>query len=142
MPAVNGSLYSVFSGATNKIFNCKNASLKVDVDLPDVTTKESGGWARHLDGGGLRNWSIDFSGVFDETDAGVTSMTPVEILAAIIARTADAECAFKPAATTTGTGWKGNATFKSMTITGDMETGVQYSGSLVGNAPLEAIAKT
>ena len=140
MSAINGTLYGVFSGATNKIFNCKSASLKVDVNLDDITTKESGGWARHLNG--LRSWSIDFEGVYDETDAGATSMTPVEILAAIIARTADAECAFKPDATTTGTGWKGNGTFKNITLTGDMEVGIKYSGSLVGNAPLEVIAKT
>lgn len=137
---INGTLYGVFSGATNKLFSTKTASLKVDVDLPDVSVKENGGWASHING--MRNWSIDFSGVFDETDAGATSMTPVEILAAIIARTADAECAFKPDATTTGTGWKGNATFKSITLQGDMETGITYSGTLVGNAPLVAIAKT
>lgn len=140
MAAINGTLYGVFSGATNKLFNCKTASLKVDVDLPDVTTKDSAGWAYHING--LRSWSIDFDGVYDETDAGATSMTPIEILAAIIARTADAECAFKPDATTTGTGWKGNATFKNITIQGDMESGITYSGSLVGNAPLVVIAKT
>lgn len=140
MAAINGTLYGVFSGATNKLFSCKSASLKVDVDLPDVTTKEDAGWGKHING--LRNWSIDFEGIFDETDAGATSMTPVEVLAAIIARSADAECAFKPDATTTGTGWKGNATFKSITLTGNMETGIAYSGTLVGNAPLVAIAKT
>lgn len=140
MAALSGTLYGVFSGATNKLFSTKSASLKVDVDLPDVTTKDSGGWAAHING--LRNWSIDFDGVYDETDAGATSMTPVEILAAIIARTADAECAFKPDATTTGTGWKGNGTFKSITLTGDMETGIAFSGTIVGNAPLVAIAKT
>jgi hypothetical protein len=140
MSAISGSMYGVFSGATNKLFSCRTSSLKVDVNLDDVTTKDSGGWAAHING--LRSWSIDFEGVYDETDAGATSMTPIEILAAIIARTADAECAFKPDATTTGTGWKGNATFKNITLTGDMETGIKFSGSLVGNAPLVAIAKT
>jgi predicted secreted protein len=138
MSAINGTTYAVFYGATNRLWSCKNSSLKVNVDLPDVTTKEDGGWAKHIDG--LRDWTIDFDGIFEETDAGVTTMTPTEILAAIIARTADAEVAFKLATGTTSTGWKANGTFKSITITGDMEQGVTFSGQIVGNAPLAAIA--
>ncbi len=139
MAALNGTVFAVFYGSTNRLWSCKNSSLKVDVDLPDVTSKESGGWAAHIDG--LRNWSIDFDGVFEETDAGAATMTPTEILAAIIARTADAEVAFKLASgATTSTGWKGNGTFKSISIVGDMETGMTFSGSIVGNAPLVAIA--
>jgi hypothetical protein len=139
MAVLNGTLFAVFYGSTNRLWSCKNSSLKVDVDLPDVTTKEDLGWAKHING--LRSWSIDFDGIFEETDAGVTTMTPTEILAAILARAGDAEVAFKLATgATTSTGWKANGTFKSITITGDLETGMTFSGSIVGNAALVAIA--
>ena len=136
MAVINGSVYSVWNG-TERLWSCKNASLKVDVDLPDVTTKEDSGWAKHIQG--LRNWSIDFDGIYE--DAGGTSvlMTPAEILAAIIARTADAEVSFKPITGTATTGWKGDATFKSITIGGNMESGITFSGTIVGNDALEEI---
>jgi len=137
MAVINGTAYAVWNG-TERLWSCKNASLKVDVDLPDVTTKESGGWAAHING--LRFWSIDFDGVYEDAGGSAVLMTPAEILAAIIARTADAEVAFKPASGTTTTGWKGNATFKNITIGGDMETGITFSGSIVGNAPLTVVA--
>ena len=137
MAVINGTTYAIWNG-TESLWSCKTSSLKVDVDLPDVTTKESGGWAAHING--LRSWSIDFDGVYE--DAGGTSvlMTPAEILASIINRTADAEVSFKPATGTSTTGWKGNGTFKSITITGDQETGIMFSGSITGNAPLTVIA--
>jgi predicted secreted protein len=137
MAVINGTVYSVWN-STERLWSCKNASLKVDVDLPDVTTKEDAGWAKHIQG--LRNWSIDFDGVYE--DAGGTSvlMTPAEILASIIARTASAEVSFKPVTGTATTGWKGDATFKSITITGNMESGITFSGTIVGNDALEVIA--
>jgi len=138
MAAINGTTYAVFYGSTNRFWSCKTSTLNVDVNLDDVTTKESGGWAAHING--LRSWTIDGDGVFEETDAGATTMTPTEIMAAIIARTADAEVAFKPTSGTASTGWKANGTFNSFKITGDMETGVTFSFSIQGNAALEAIA--
>jgi hypothetical protein len=137
MAVINGTSYAVWNG-TERLWSCKNSSLKVDVDLPDVTTKESGGWAAHING--LRSWSIDFDGVYEDLGGTSVLMTPAEILAAIIARTADAEVSFKPASGTLNTGWKANGTFKNITITGDLETGIMFSGSIVGNAPLTVIA--
>jgi hypothetical protein len=137
MAVINGTAYAVWSGS-ERLWSCKNSSLKVDVDLPDVTTKEDAGWAKHISG--LRNWSIDFDGVYEDAGGTAVLMTPAEIMAAIIARTADADFSFKPTSGTTTTGWKGHGTFKSMTITGDMESGITFSGSIVGNDPLEVVA--
>ena len=145
MGAINGTLYAAFSGATpgamaatERLFHCKNATLNVDVDLPDVTTKESAGWARHING--LRNWTIDFDGIYDPgTEA--TEVTPTEILASIIARSADTTMAFIPAIMGVATpGWSGLGTFKSIKIDAPMEGGMTFSGQIVGNAPLALFA--
>jgi hypothetical protein len=141
MSAINGTLYAVFAGATpgamavtERLFYCKNATLNVDVDLPDCTTKESAGWARHLDG--LRNWTIDYDGVYD-VGTPATEITPTEILAAIIARSADQTMAFIPAIMGVATpGWSGLGTFKNIKIDAPQEGPMTFSGSIVGNAAL------
>ena len=78
MSAINGTLYAVNSGS-DKILHVIDASLNVDVDLPDASNKEGAGWGKHING--IRNWSIDISGTYEEEGSG---MTPNDILAAII----------------------------------------------------------
>lgn len=137
MAVINGTAYAAWSG-TERLWSCDSCSLNVDVDLDPVTTKEDGGWEKHING--LRKWSIDFSGVYEDAGGSATLITPAEILAAIIARTADTEVAFKPASGTATTGWKGNATFQSIKIDAPMEQGIKFSGTIVGNAPLTVVA--
>jgi hypothetical protein len=132
MAKINGSLYAVNSGA-DKLLHTTNAALNLEQDLPDVTTKESAGWAEHING--LRKWSIDFEGKYDEVGSGVT---PNEIMAAIIARTADTVIQFAPLSGGTA-GWTGNGTYKSIKLGGDMESGITYSGSIQGNGALAEI---
>jgi hypothetical protein len=142
MGAISGSLYAVFTGATtttleaNRLFSMKNTSLKTDVETPDVTTKDSAGWLAHLVGN--KNWSIDFSGIYDESStAAATTITPKELMAFYLAQTASSITSFIPAALgTTLAGWTGLATLKGLVITGDMATGITISGSFVGNGPL------
>lgn len=137
MAVINGTGYAVFNG-TERLWSCDSCGLNVDVDLAGATTKEDGGWERHING--IRKWSIDFSGVYEDLGGSAVLMTPAEILAAIIARTADADVAFKPAAGTTTTGWKGNATFQSIKIDAPLEQPIKFSGTIVGNAPLTVVA--
>ena len=137
MAIISGTGYAVWN-ATERLWSCDSCSLNVDADLPPATTKEDAGWEKHING--LRKWSIDYSGVYE--DAGGTSvlMTPAEILAAIIARTADAAVAFKPTSGTATTGWTGNGTFASIKIDAPMEQPIKFSGTIVGNAPLTVVA--
>ncbi|MFH1194083.1 MAG: phage tail tube protein [bacterium] len=144
MAAISGTTYAVFQGATtttveaNRLFSCKNSSLKVDVDLPDVTTKDSAGWLAHLVGN--KNWSIDFDGVYD-TSASATTITPDELMAAFIAQTGSTICSFIPKIVGVATaGWTGLATIKGLVVTGDLATGITFSGSFVGNGALALFA--
>ena len=132
MAKLNGTLYVPYS-STDKVLSTTNATLNVDVDLPDVTNKESAGWAEHING--LRKWSIDFDGLYDESGSGVT---PDEIMAAIIARTADTDISFKP---TTGAtkGWHGNGTYKNLKLSAPLEGPLGVSGSIQGNGALALI---
>lgn len=142
MGAVNGTLYAAFSMAGTsatavtgaaRVYSCKAATFKCDVDLPDVSTKESAKWAQHLEGGGLKNWSIDFNGVWDEADAA-NSLSVAEIMVLLIAGNASRKVAFIPAILGTATpGWSGMGSFKGISIEAPMEAGCIFSGSVVGN---------
>jgi len=132
MAKVNGTVMTIYSGA-DVIMWTKNCTLNVEQDLPDGTTKDSLGWEEHING--VRRWSIDFDGAFDVSGSG---MTPNELIAIIIARTADATVKFGTSAAA-ATGWTGLATVKNMSISGAMEDVATFSGSLTGNGAITAI---
>ena len=132
MAKVNGTVMTIYSGA-DVILWTKNCTLNVEQDLPDGTTKDSLGWEEHING--VRRWSIDFDGAFDVSGSG---MTPNELIAIIIARTADATVKFGTSAAA-ATGWTGLATVKNMSISGAMEDVATFSGSLTGNGAITAI---
>jgi len=140
MSAINGTLYALFSttgtiatatASGDRVYSCKNTTFKCDVDLPDVSTKESAGWAEHLSG--IKSASVDFSGIWDETGTA-TALTAAEILALIIAGNTKRKFAFVPAALgTTIPGWKFMGSFKGMQLGADMEIGCTFSGSVVAS---------
>jgi predicted secreted protein len=142
MAAVNGTLYAVFatvgtistaSAATDRLYACKTASLKVNVDIPDASTKESGGWWEGI--AGQKDWSIDFGGVWNEAGSA-TTMTATEIMADIIAGSVVKKFAFVPAALgTTIPGWMGMGIFQGLSISADNEKPCEFSGSVKGSGP-------
>jgi len=133
MAKINGSLNAVLSGA-DKALHTTSATLTVNVDLPDTSTKDDAGWATHINGS--RDWSITFSGMYDTTGAG---LTPDEILAAIIARSADTTIKFTTNTPTDTVGWTGEGTFNDVSFTGDAEQPMTYTASIKGNGPLAAL---
>jgi hypothetical protein len=67
MSAINGTNLLLYSDGV-VIAMQKGLSISVDTDLPDATSKESAGWARHIQG--LINAKIDFSALFSTTVTG------------------------------------------------------------------------
>lgn len=133
MAKINGTLNAILSG-TDRLLHIDNATMNVNVNLPDASTKESAGWAEHING--QRDWEITYDGKYDETGSG---LTPDEILAAIIARSADTVIKFTTDGATAAAGWTGNGTFRNISLVGNMETPATFSGSIKGNGALAAI---
>ena len=131
MAKVNGTLFAVYSGS-DKLLYSTSATLNIEQDLPESTNKDSSGWAEHING--LRTWSIDFDGMYDETGSGLTAN---EIIAAIIGRSADTTIQFTPDSGTSG--WEGEGTFQSASLAADLESPTTFSGSITGNGALAAI---
>lgn len=137
MAKVNGTLYAVFVGVTDKILYLKDCSLNLDRSLIITTNKDSGGWEEHISGAGVKKWSIPFSGEYDLTQIGAAGLTADAILDNIIGDTADANVSFTSDALTSG--YEGAATFQNCNISAATEDSVKFSGTLTGNGPLAKI---
>jgi predicted secreted protein len=125
MAKVNGTSVVVKWNAAI-IGGSTSATLNINVDLPDTTTKDSGGWAEHLHG--LRDYSIDVDALHDPTNPVFDDT----LAAAIIAR-ATVTVIFEGAA---GSIYTGKGSISSLSKTADMEQPVSYSVSITGTEPL------
>ena len=104
------------------IGHATTASLTLSNDLPEATTKDSGGFAEHI--AGLRSGEISFEGLVSYTD----SQNVKEISELLLNRT---KIDWSLATTTAGDQvLSGEAFLSSVEISGEMESPVTYSGSL------------
>jgi predicted secreted protein len=127
MPKINGTDLLVYVGAT-PIAHSTSATLNIEQDLPDATTKSSGGWADHING--LKNWSIDFDGLVD-----YSASYGAEELFDNLKNGNNVTVKFS----TTGVGdsyWTGTASVASLSMTADMEAPVSFSGTFTGKGTL------
>jgi predicted secreted protein len=131
----NGTQLVVLVG-TEVIAHATSCSLTVSADLPDATTKQSGGWAEEI--GGLRSWSITTDGLATVEPTG-TSYVVGDIFSALNGRTAVTVKFTTANGNTVVTGdlvWSGSAFVESLDITADMESPVTYSASFTGTGQL------
>jgi len=136
MAQVNGTLMTVYydTGDTDTlILSTTDCTLNVNQDLPSTMNKGSGGWQSHING--AKDWSIDFSGMYESAGTGETTD---ELIAIIIAGTAAVTFAFGTSADK-ATGWNGSGTLANMTIDAPTEGPATCSGSIIGTGALEAI---
>lgn len=127
MAKINGTDLLVYVGAT-AIAHSTSATLNIEQDLPDATTKDSAGWADHING--LKSWSIDFDGLVD-----YSASYGVEELFDNLKNGNNVVVKFS---TEDGgdSYWTGTASCASLTMTAEMESPVSFSGSFTGKGTL------
>lgn len=127
----NGTSLVVLVG-TEVVAHATSCSLSVSADLPDSTTKQSGGWTDHI--AGLRSWSLTTDGLATVEPTG-TNYVVADIFNAINSRTLVTVKFTTVSGSTPVPGdlyWSGNAFIESLDMTGDMESPVTYSVSFTG----------
>jgi predicted secreted protein len=126
----NGTLLVVKVGGV-AVAHSTSCSLSVSVDLPDSTTKDSGGFASQIQG--LRSWSVSTDGlaVIESAAAGVN----VEDLYSSISSRTDVTLTFSTFVSGDKI-WTGTAQIESLDFTGDMESPATFSASFTGTGPL------
>jgi predicted secreted protein len=126
--AVNGTTV-IYSQSGAPLALLTNSTLNVDQDLPDASTKDSGGYADHING--QRSWSIDVDGLA----SFVATTGNVDKLATLITTRASVTVSFAP--TTAGqVRFHGTANLANLSISAPMEDVVTVTGSLTGKGAL------
>lgn len=132
---VNGTSLVVLVG-TEVVAHATSCTLTVSTDLPDATTKQSGGWAQEI--AGLRSWSLTTDGLATVEPTG-TDYVVGDIFAALNGRTAVTVKFTTVNGSTPIVGdliWSGSAFVESLDITADMESPATYSASFTGTGVL------
>ena len=134
----NGTSLVVLVG-TKVVGHATSCSLSLSADLPDSTTKQSGGWADHITG--LRSWTLSTDGLATvEPNPDASYYTTGDLMSAISNRTLVTVKFTTVSGTTPVTGdliWSGSAYIESMDISADMEAPVTYSVSFTGVGVLD-----
>lgn len=131
----NGTSLVVLVG-TEVVAHATSCTLTVSADLPDATTKQSGGWADHI--AGLRSWSITTDGLATVEPTG-TNYVVGDIFSALNGRGTVTVKFTTVSGSTPIVGdliWSGSAFVESLDITADMESPVTYSASFTGTGTL------
>jgi predicted secreted protein len=136
MAAVNGTLILVNDDGT-AFAATTSATLNIEMDLPDASTKDSAGWAEHIQG--QKSWSVDLDGIADfETSTGT-----VDILVDYLLSRTQATIEFEPASgayTTAGVSYTGTASLASVSLVAANEDTATLSGSFTGDGALTRVA--
>jgi TP901-1 family phage major tail protein len=126
----NGTLLVVKLGGV-AFAHSTSCSLSVSTDLPDASTKDSGGWAAQIQG--QRSWSVSTDGLA-VIEASAALINVEDLFSSISSRT-DVTLTFSTFVSGDKI-WTGVAQIESLDFTGDMESPATFSASFTGNGPL------
>jgi len=133
MAKINGTLYLVdIDGVT--VGSTTNASITINQDLPEATTKGSGGWREVL--AGLRSWEGSFEGLYDPTDT-----YDVKSLADEIVNRSSFTIVFD-SSTAGDVDFTGTAYLSNVEFSAEMESPVSFSASFTGDGTLTVADNT
>lgn len=119
-------------GTLEPLGHSTSCSMSITHDLPDATTKDSGGFSEVISG--LRSFEISFDGLVDYTDDGNSKQNVDSILALITGRN---KVDFSFGTATTGDEViSGEGFIASLEISAEMESAVTYSGTITGTGSL------
>ena len=136
MAAVNGTLILVNDNGT-AFAATTSATLNIEMDLPDSSTKDSGGWAEHILG--QKSWSVDLDGI---ADFELTTGT-VDVLVDYLINRTQASIEFEPQAgafSSKGVSYTGTASLSSVSLVAANEDTATLTGSFTGDGALTRVA--
>lgn len=135
MAAINGTLILLEDNGTAFALTT-SATLNVEMDLPDASSKQSSGWANHIQG--QRSFSVDLDGLADFEVNG-----SVQVLIDHILDRTTVAIEFEPSAGfaggTKGYSYQGSASVSSVSVVAANEDTATLSGSFVGTGALTKV---
>lgn len=134
MAKINGSKFILHADGS-AIGSSTSVSFSITNDLPDTTTKGSGGWAEHLAGGGLRGASGSVDGFEDPIDAYGLD----ELFSLLSNRSGFDATIIDVTAASTLKGFSFKATISDLEVTYDLEQAVGLSFSFQANGEVTRV---
>lgn len=132
MAKINGTAV-IFDVDGDPIAHIQDATLTINRETPDATTKDSGGWQEILEGGGLKDWEISFNGFADYASTGGN----VEDLFDLIVGRTSTPIVWGP--TNGDLQFSGNAHLGNVELGAPNEETATISGSAVGTSELSKV---
>ena len=132
---INGTKFGVYAAGT-KIGYATSASISINHNLRDTSTKDSGGWRDQLEG--QRDWEVSVEGMLifvDGSGSAISDITANELYSSYIATRTEFEVKFS----TEVSGdikWSGNAFMTSLSMDTPNEDSSTWSGSFSGTGQL------
>lgn len=132
---INGTKFGVYAAGT-KIAYATAASISMNHNLRDTSTKDSGGWKDQLEG--QRDWECSVEGMVifvDSSGGAIAGLTMNELYNTYIETRTEFELIFE----TTVTGdvkWTGNAFMSSLSADTPNEDSSTWSASFSGTGAL------
>jgi len=131
---INGTNFAVYAAGT-KIAYATSASITMNHNLRDTSTKDSSGWRDQLEG--QRDWEVSVEGmlIFAESGGAIAGLTMDELYTTYIATRDSFELKFS----TEETGdikWTGDAFMTSLAADTPNEDSSTWSGSFSGTGAL------
>ena len=141
MAKINGSNVVVWLDhltgpkADDKILFTTNCTLTINHDLPDASSKDSEGWAKHISG--LRSWEVTVDGLSDFGDwsSSVFGGNIAELWYYINERKNNAKMIFAVDDDDDGSAteyYYGRVSLANLELTNEMESTASFSGTLTG----------
>lgn len=131
---INGTKFGVYAGST-KIGFATSASLSINHNLRDTSTKDSGGWRSQLEG--QRDFEVSVEGmvIFATASGAIADLTVDELYTTYIATRTEFTIKFS----TEITGdykWSGQAFMTSLSMDAPNEDSSTFSASFSGTGAL------
>ena len=132
---LNGTKFAVYAAGT-KIAYATTASISINHNLRDTSTKDSGGWRDQLEG--QRDWEVSVDGMLifvDGSGGAIAGLTANELYSSYIATRTEFELKFS----TEEAGdikWTGNAFMTSLSMDTPNEDSSTWSASFSGTGTL------
>ena len=119
-------------GTLEPLGHSTSCSLSITNDLPEATTKDSGGYAEVI--AGLRSFEISFDGLVDYTDEANAKTNADGIISLVNSRS---KIDFSFGTAVSGDQLiSGEGFISSIEVSSEMESAVTYSGTITGTGAL------
>tara|TARA_R100000664_G_scaffold10314_1_gene17090 strand:+ start:3731 stop:4162 length:432 start_codon:yes stop_codon:yes gene_type:complete len=132
---INGTKFGVYAAGT-KIGYATSASISINHNLRDTSTKDSGGWRDQLEG--QRDWEVSVEGMLifvDGSGGAISDITANELYSSYIASRTEFEVKFSTEVSG-DVKWTGNAFMTSLSMDTPNEDSSTWSASFSGTGQL------